>query len=164
MKSLKSKIILFFFLFIVWMLLANITFQEIIVGFVLSLIVVSILSRHSQIFSEINISPKAIAYGFAYIFVFASELIKANFDVAKRVVNPQLPINPGIVKVKTKLKSRIGRIILANSITLTPGTLTVETKDDAFYIHWIDVTSETIEESTEEIVKKFEKYLEVLFG
>ena len=68
------------------------------------------------------------------------------------------------VEVKTKLKSRIGRIFLANSITLTPGTLTVETKDDAYYIHWIDVTSETVEESTREIVSKFEKYLEVFFG
>jgi multicomponent Na+:H+ antiporter subunit E len=85
-------------------------------------------------------------------------------DVAKRVVSPNLPINPGIVKVKTKLTSRLGRMILANSITLTPGTLTVETDEDNFYIHWIDVTSEDIEEATRKIVRKFEKYLEVCFG
>jgi len=80
------------------------------------------------------------------------------------VLNPKLPIKPGIVRIRTKLKSRLGRIILANSITLTPGTLTVETRDDTFYIHWIDVSARNIEESTQVIVSKFEKYLEVIFG
>ena len=76
---------------------------------------------------------------FLYIFVFLGELIKSNFDVAARVANPKLPINPGIVKVKTKLKSKLGRIMLANSITLTPGTLTVDIDEDTneLYIHWI---------------------------
>ena len=75
-----------------------------------------------------------------------------------------LPINPGIVKVQTKLKSRLGRAFLANSITLTPGTLTVETKGEYFYIHCIDVTSHDIEEATQKIVSTFEKYLEVIYG
>ena len=96
--------------------------------------------------------------------MLAWELVKSNFDVAFRVLNPKLPINPGIVKVKTKLQSRMGRIFLANSITLTPGTFTVETKGEDYYIHWIDVTSENIEDATKEIISKFEKYLEVMFG
>jgi multicomponent Na+:H+ antiporter subunit E len=91
-------------------------------------------------------------------------LIKSNLDVARRIISPKLPINPGIVKVKTKLKSPLGRAILANSITLTPGTLTVEMRDQYFYIHWIDVSVSDINASTEAIVSKFEKYLEVIFG
>ena len=164
MKSLKSKFILFLLLFVMWIFLTNTSIQEIIVGLVLSVLIVLILNKYGEIFSEIKINPKAFVYGFMYIFVFIVELAKANYDVARRVVDPKLPINPGIIKVKTKLKSRIGRIILANSITLTPGTLTVETKGDNFYIHWIDVTSESIEESTEEIVSKFEKYLKTGSG
>ncbi len=99
-----------------------------------------------------------------YLFVFMWELLKSNIDVALRVISPRLPINPGIVKVKTRLKSPLGRAFLANSITLTPGTLTVEMKDEYFYIHWIDVTSENIEGATESIVSNLEKYLEIIFG
>jgi len=84
--------------------------------------------------------------------------------VALRVLNPSLPINPGIVKVKTRLKSKTGRMVLANSITLTPGTLSIDIKDEFLYVHWIDVKDCDLQCATEEIVKKFEKYLEVIYG
>ena len=74
-----------------------------------------------------------------------------------------MPINPGIVKVKTNLKTDIGRTMLANSITLTPGTLTVEINDDVLYIHWINVQTEDVEKASELIVKKFEKFLLRIF-
>lgn len=88
----------------------------------------------------------------------------ANLDMARRVLSPKLPINPGIVKVKTSLKSPMARLILADSITLTPGTFTVDIIDDFIYIHWVDVRSDDIEGATEAIVRKFEKYLEVMYG
>jgi multicomponent Na+:H+ antiporter subunit E len=68
------------------------------------------------------------------------------------------------VKVRTKLKSGIGRTILANSITLTPGTMTVEIRDEFLYIHWIDIKTDDIDTATEAIVSKFERHLEVIFG
>jgi len=55
-------------------------------------------------------------------------------------------------------------MLLANSITLTPGTLTVDVVDDSFFIHWIDVKDEDIKVASREIVEKFEKYLEVIYG
>ena len=54
-------------------------------------------------------------------------------------MSPSLPINPGIVEVKTRLTSKIGRLFPANSITLIPGTLTVDIKGDSLFIHWVDV-------------------------
>ncbi len=108
--------------------------------------------------------PKKIAYAVFYVFYLFIEIIKANIDVALRVVQPVIPINPGIVKVRTKLRSPLGRLILTNSITLTPGTLTVEIKDDILYIHWIDVKDKEETGATERIVSNFEKYLEVIFG
>jgi multicomponent Na+:H+ antiporter subunit E len=96
--------------------------------------------------------------------VFLVSLLKSNLDVALRVIKPIIPINPGIVHVKTKLKSPLARLILANSITLTPGTLTVETSGEDFYIHWIDVQAADERGATEAIVRNFEKYLEVIFG
>jgi multicomponent Na+:H+ antiporter subunit E len=92
-------------------------------------------------------------------------MIKANFDVAYRVVHPKLPIKPGIVKVKTKLKSDTGLTFLANSITLTPGTMSVDIdKENGYlYIHWINVKSTDLEKATEIIVSRFEKILEKIF-
>ncbi|MCD4819814.1 MAG: Na+/H+ antiporter subunit E [Candidatus Cloacimonetes bacterium] len=164
MKDFKRFIVLFVILCIFWILFAGKEFNELILGFVASLIITILFYKKAFIFGEFNLNPKAIAYFVFYIFILLIEIIKSNIAVAKLVIQPTLPINPGIVKVKTKLKSRLGRIILANSITLTPGTLTIETKDDEFYIHWIDVTSENIDEATNSIVQNFEKYLEVIFG
>lgn len=160
----KKGIIFYFSLFIIWILLAGSDIQEIIAGAIISFILTIIFFSKASIFSEFNLTPKAIYYVLIYIFIFSWELIKSNLDVARRVLDPKLPINPGIVKVKTKLSSKLGRIMLANSITLTPGTLTVETDGEDYYIHWIDVTSDDIEEATKLIVRKFEKYLEVSFG
>ena len=92
------------------------------------------------------------------------ELVKSNIDVMFRVVTPRVKINPAIVEVKTRLKSPLGRLALANSITLTPGTLTADIKDDRLFIHWIDATTTDVEGATKKIVDKFEKHLEVLFG
>lgn len=77
---------------------------------------------------------------------------------------PTIPINPGVVEVKTKLKSPVARLILANSITLTPGTLTVDIKDETLLVHWIDVKSTDLEKTTKYIAASFEKYLEVIYG
>jgi len=105
-----------------------------------------------------------VIYSVFYIFYLFISIVKSNFDVARRVIQPKIPINPGIVRVKTKLKSPVGRMILANSITLTPGTLSVDVKDDYYYIHWIDVTDIDEQKATQKIVSGFEKYLEVIFG
>ena len=111
-----------------------------------------------------RITPKRIAYGLAYIPYLFIQIVRANLDVASRVVRLRIPIRPGIVTVTTKLKSPLGRAILANSITLTPGTLSVEIEGDRLFIHWIDVADSDGMDATERIVSGFEKYLEVLFG
>jgi len=76
-----------------------------------------------------------------------------------------MPIYTGIVKVETSLKSDTGLTFLANSITLTPGTLSVDIDKDAgvLYIHWIDVKDKDIKGATEIIVKRFEKILTEIF-
>jgi len=164
MRLFRNAFFLFVFLMIFWLLLTGLDIQEVIAGLIVSLLITIFLAKKFTVFEDVKISFRTIYYGILYIFVFIIELIKSNFDVAFRVLHPKLPINPGIVKVKTTLKSRLGRIILANSITLTPGTLTVEIKDEFFYIHWIDVAEKDIDKATEITVKKFEKYLEVIFG
>lgn len=163
--NIKNISISFVILLVTWLLLnGNLEIITIISGIIISVLLAFIFCKKCDVFSDIKFTPKAFFYFIIYFFVFIAELIKSNFDVARRVLTPSLPINPGIVEVKTKLKSKIGRIILANSITLTPGTLTIDMKDDSLFIHWIDVESDDINEATKQIIQKFEKYLEVIYG
>ena len=103
-----------------------------------------------------------IAY---YVPRFLWECLKANIDVAYRVTHPKLPINPGIVKVKTKLKSDTALTFLANSITLTPGTMSVDIDREGgvLYIHWINVTEKDVSSATKVIVERFEDILAKIF-
>ncbi len=161
----KNGLIIFIVLMVFWVLISN-TFQlsVLVTGAIISLVISIFMCDSCSVFSEMKFTPKAFVCTFMYLIVFIIELIKSNLDVARRVLSRSLPINPGIVEVKTTLKSKFARMLLANSITLTPGTLTVDVKGDSFFIHWIDVKDDDIEASTKEIVKKFEKYLEVIYG
>lgn len=91
-----------------------------------------------------------------YLFgPFAVALAKANIDVATRVITGK--IRPGIVRVKPELKTDLARTMLADSITLTPGTLTVDVDDEGFfYIHWIYVQNES--PSGEDLYGNFEDW------
>lgn len=164
MRRFKHTVLLFLFLMLLWVLLTPNDMQEIWAGLAVSALVVLFTLRLEPVLGDIRLTPKALVYAVAYIFIFTKELIVSNIDVARRVINPKLPIKPGIVKVKTKLNSRIAKTILANSITLTPGTLTVDIKGEYLYIHWIEIQHDDLEGATYDIVAKFEKYLEVIFG
>jgi len=165
MQAFKAFIVSLVFLFALWLLLAGSTSrQEMLVGGAVALLLALLFRRRLAVLGDVRLTPRALWHAFLYLWVFLWALLRSNLDVALRVVNPRLPIHPGIVRVHTRLRSRLGRLALANSITLTPGTLTVETRDDTFYIHWIDVTATDVEESTRRIVSAFEKHLEVIFG
>jgi len=160
MKGSKGTIILFVLLALAWLLITS-SFEpgEVLAGVVVVLVVVLATGRHRQVYGGIRLSFRAVLYTPLYLMVFLWQLIKSNLDVARRVVSPSLPIRPGIVCAKTQLKSSIGKLILANSITLTPGTLTLDIEDDTLLIHWIDVQGESCDESTQAIVAGFEKSL-----
>ncbi|KAF5422324.1 MAG: multicomponent Na+:H+ antiporter subunit E [Candidatus Methanocomedens sp.] len=65
------------------------------------------------------------------------QIILANVDVAKRVLDPKMPIDPDMITFKSVLKTDLSKTTLANSITLTPGTVTIDIDDDTFLIHAI---------------------------
>jgi multicomponent Na+:H+ antiporter subunit E len=93
-----------------------------------------------------------------FIPVFLWEMLKANIDVAYRVLHPQLPINPGLVKVKTNLQREISLAFLANAISLTPGNTTVDIIGDAVFVHCID-----IERPAQVIASRFENIIARIF-
>lgn len=163
--NIRNIVNLFVLLFLIWvMLTSSLEPVSIVVGLLLAAGLSIVFGKNSMVFGKLRFTPRMFWYTFLYLAVFGWEMIKSNIRVALLVINPKLPINPGIIKVKTKLKSPMGRMILANSITLTPGTLTIDIIDDTFYIHWISVTTLDPEEAGREIIGKFEKYLEVIYG
>jgi multicomponent Na+:H+ antiporter subunit E len=162
--KLKSFIVSFSILMIVWLLLtSSFDLAYLITGAVVSVILSLLLCNRCTIFKGMKLHPLALVYTIIYLVVFIFELIKSNLDVARRVLSPSLPINPGIVEVKTSLKSPMARMILTNSITLTPGTLTIDMVDDSIFIHWIDVKSTDKTEATEKIVKRFENIISKIY-
>ncbi|HID95265.1 MAG TPA: hypothetical protein EYP53_04310 [Candidatus Latescibacteria bacterium] len=165
------KLSLFVLSFIVWFLLAwpfrpggGLYWQNIAVGGAVALLVAFLFG---EVFTERPHRIFRITSYFwllCYIPIFFYYMVIANFDVLYRLLHPKMPINPGIVKVKTSLKSKSGITALCNSITLTPGTLTVDLDDEGYlYIHWINVRSQDVEEASKIIVGRFEKILKKIF-
>ncbi|MFH0842912.1 MAG: Na+/H+ antiporter subunit E [Bacteroidota bacterium] len=145
---------------IFWLLLTfKITVPNLIVGSVAALICSLIFGRYYFHSVYKFLQPQRYFWFLVYLVIFIWECIKANFDVAYRVLHPAMPIRPGIVKVKTTLKSEMARTLLANSITMTPGTIAVDIIGDYLYIHWIFVRSEDPEVYTGMITGAFEKYI-----
>lgn len=159
------RLIYFILGFVVWMLLCfSVDVQVIVAGLIAAAIVSmlfhEVLPKEHQVF----ISPVRVFWFLVYLPVFFYYVLKANLDVVYRALHPKMPVKPGIVKIKTELKTESGITALANSITLTPGTLTVDLTEDGFlYIHWINVKSDDIEEATKHIAQRFEWFLKKIF-
>jgi len=154
----------FTILFLVWLgFTTSLNPQELIVGAVLSLLIALFAFKTFTDYGLSFFHPKKLFNIIKYIIVFLIALIKSNFDVARRVINPKLPINPGIVTYKTQLKSDTAKVFLANAITLTPGTLSIDVIGDELFIHWIDVISDDPEVIFNEIGADFERILKEIF-
>ena len=83
---------------------------------------------------------------FSYLAWLLKEIIKSNIDILKILLNPKMPINPQIIKFKKSMKNPIAHVTLGNSITLTPGTVTLDIEgEDTYVIHAInDATAEAL--------------------
>jgi len=156
---------LFSILLIIWLgLSSSFHWQELSVGILLSLILSLILHKNYLRLGLPPLSIRRITFAIVYIVVLFKEIVIANIDVAYRVIHPKMPIKPGIVVIKTTLKQDMAKMILANSITLTPGTFTLDILGDTLLIHWINVQSIETDEATKIIGERFEKYLRVIFA
>jgi multicomponent Na+:H+ antiporter subunit E len=162
----KSRIIVFCLSLLIWVALTSIRdWQEVLVGAIIAFLV-AVVAGHFLITTEKQQHPfRRFIMFIRYIFTFLWEMIKANIHVAYIVMHPKLPIKPGIVKIKTKLTKDSAITVLTNSITLTPGTFTIDLNPEKkeIYIHWIDVGTTDIDEATEKIGTKFEKILMEVF-
>ncbi len=150
--------------FAVWLLLTwTLDYQELIAGAAVSLLASAVFGGYLPFEPAKLINPVRWFWLLVYIPVFLYQCLKSNIDVALRVLSPGLQLKPAIVRVRTSLTSEVGRVFLANSITLTPGTMTVELRDDVLYIHWIEVGSEDPVKAAKAIFGPFEFFLHRIF-
>ena len=155
---------LFILTLLFWLLLTfDLSAANLIAGAVAALITSMVFGRYFYTKLYKFLQPVRYFWLVIYLVILIWECIKANIDVAYRVLHPAMPIKPGIVKVKLHLESDFARAMLANSITMTPGTISVDIIDDYIYVHWIYVSSENPEEYSRKITGRFEKYIKKTF-
>ena len=162
-----KKIALFFLLLLLWGVLVwpfevtggqvHLVPMALVPGVFIALLLVIIMRNTIPDAFAALINPVRVFWFVVYAGVFVFYVVKANLDVAYRILHPAMPIHPGIVKVKTALKTKAGIAMLSNAIALTPGTLTLHADDNGdLYVHWINVKATDLEGATRLIVGRFE--------
>ena len=150
--------------FVLWLLLFwSLSPAVIGTGIFFSLIIGTLLGHIYPTGMKKVLNPLRWVFFLIYLPYFFFYCIKANLDVAVRVIHPDVPIHPGIVKVRTMLTSEMAKTFLANSITLTPGTLTVDIDGQDLYVHWINIHTDDPARRTAEICGRFEPLLRRIF-
>ncbi|MCZ7652717.1 MAG: Na+/H+ antiporter subunit E [Thermoanaerobaculia bacterium] len=109
------------------------------------------------------LSPVRLFWALVFVPVLFAYIVRSNLDVAYRIVHPRLPIRPGITRARTSLRSIPGRTLLANSITLTPGTMSVDLVGDVLYVHRIWLPADDPDGDTERGLAPFERLIRRIF-
>ncbi len=160
-QQLQHTAFTFVFALLFWLLLVgSLDGQELVAGLLVAAAAAALTVGRTPLFAGIRLAPTAPLAFLAYLGVLLVALVRANLDMARRVLTPSLPIRPEVVRIATSLRSDLGRLVLANSITLTPGTLTVDVDGDTLLVHWIDCPPGTdLAASTQAIAGGFERHL-----
>ncbi len=124
-------------LFGVWLLLSGF-FEPLLLGLgVVSCLVVVLIAHRMDVIDREG-HPIHLAWRIViYWFWLALEIVKSNIDVARRILDPKLPIHPLLIRLPASQKSELGHVIYANSITLTPGTVSVQVEVGEILVHAI---------------------------
>lgn len=171
-KPLVERLVLFVISLVFWLMLAwpvspvdgHLLIGDIAVGVLVAAFVALVMHEIIRVRFIRLVNPRSWFWLFVYMFVFFYYVIKGGLDVSYRVLHPRMPIRPGIVRIKSKLKTETGRSALANSITLTPGTLTIDVTDNGiFYVHWINVLSTEDEVAAKYVLRRFEWFIQRIF-
>ena len=167
MGKLVKIILLSIPLYILYLVFAGVvTLTDIVLGYIAALITAAITSELLIKEKEKLTQLRRLAYLIKYFLLYITIIeYKAHSDVIKRIFHPKMPINPGIVRIPYHVKSDYAIVTIANSITNTPGTVTVDIdkEEKKLFVHWIDVKGVEEEFCYKTISKKFEKYAKKIF-
>lgn len=136
--------------FVFWILLnARVTLEVVILGIAIS----AIISYFTYGVMGLRFAAERKAWGKAlqitgYLFLLVWEVVKANIHMIRLILSEKIEIKPQIIYFKSPVSSTPAKVALANSITLTPGTITIELDGDLFGVHTIDAPmGEGVEDS-----------------
>ncbi len=152
----KTQFLSNILLMLIWVFLTgSYTFENFSFGFILSFLILWIISRKTDQNKYYKILPRIIGF----FFFFLWEMVKANIQVAIEVITPTHNMKPGIVSVPLDAKTDVEITFLANLITLTPGTLSLDVSTDrkVLYVHSMYVHNK--QEFINDIKNGFEKRL-----
>ena len=129
-----------FLLFALWLIFnGKVTLEIVLFGIVLSTAVYLFCWKFLEYSPKRELRAlRLLPQGIGYFFVLVWEIVKANCAAIALIVSPKYEVEPVLVTFRTNLKTDLAKTILANSITLTPGTITVELTDDEFKVHCLD--------------------------
>ncbi|NLO75291.1 MAG: Na+/H+ antiporter subunit E [Clostridia bacterium] len=134
--------ILFLFLLGFWIILSgSFDLKNVVIGVLVAFFIPWLCRSILDIPAKNNSRKKYAAFSLPYLKLVPyllwlfKELVKANIDVALLVLNPKMPISPQIVNFREKTNNPIAQTILATSIILTPGTITIDVDDNVFTVH-----------------------------
>jgi multicomponent Na+:H+ antiporter subunit E len=132
-----------FILFVFWLMVAGFSWQGMTVGLICA---VAVAWGNRDLLGSLGagpfMRPGKLHLFLGYLLVLLWQVVLANVEIAKILLSPQLPIQPGIVTFDPGLRTEFGRTLLANSITLTPGTLTLEVGDEGiFTVHALTIAA-----------------------
>lgn len=164
-RIVKGVASLWVLLFVLWLIInSSLALPVVVSGLIVSFGISWLFVRRSDVWQTIDLTPRGAYHFVAYTGVFFVEMVKANINMLRYVYAPRIDIRPGIVKIDVALKSPIGRLALANSIALTPGSLVLDVQGSTMFIHWLDVQTLDTKEATKLIAGPFEEHLGVTFG
>ena len=131
--------------------------EEFVIGLLVGLPVAFAARRFYQPMDGFARTATAPLYAGLYLLTFLWELLTANFDVAYRVLAPSMPMDPAVIEVPLRVETDLAITTIANSITLTPGTLTMDYDRNAnsLYVHSIDASDR---ESVVAPIRRWEDY------
>ncbi|MEA3265561.1 MAG: Na+/H+ antiporter subunit E [Candidatus Fermentibacteria bacterium] len=163
-KNLPSIVSSSVVLFGIWLSLTlSFDLQEIILGMVVS-VLAAVAVKGALTGNLLRLlSPGKFLAVVGYVLFFLAQMVKANIDIFFRIFRPVIPIRPGIVRASLTLKSERARAIVANSITLTPGTITIDIIGDEIFIHWVFLPGGDVHSETQAMVDSFAVRLEKIF-
>ncbi|MBE6759715.1 MAG: sodium:proton antiporter [Ruminococcaceae bacterium] len=142
---------MFILLYALWLILnGRITLEICLFGAALSALIYLFMCKFMDFSIKKDLKlMRNVGYGIAYVVVLLKEIFVSNFKVITIILFKRIPITPAMTEVRVELKTRMAQTILANSITLTPGTITVKVEDDVFTVHCLSAEMiEGIEDST----------------
>ena len=122
-------------LFAVWFLLSGHDGALMLTFGVVSALAVAAIARRMALVDREG-HPLHLGWSAPGYWVWlAWQIVVANLDVARRIIDPRLPIDPTVIRLRAGQKTELGRVIYANSITLTPGTVTIDVEGDELVVH-----------------------------